>query len=252
MINTVVFDMDGTILDTIPGLKYAMTEALRRAGYRAEFTDEQTKGLFGSGVNAAIRRALALVGQSPAGTDGISAAAGHSPAGTDSAAAAVRGSGLKVGEASEEEILRIKNIYMPIYEACCVDGSFPYEGIPELLRDLKDAGYKTAVVSNKPDAAVKPLAEKYFPGLFDLAVGEREGIRRKPAPDMVLEALRLLGTDPSEAVYVGDSEVDLETAANSSLPCIAVDWGFRSREYIESLGAGPIVSAPAEIMSLLE
>ena len=230
--------MDGTILDTIPGLKYAMTEALRRAGYRAEFTDEQTKGLFGSGVNAAIRRALALVGQSPAGTDG--------------AAAAVRGSGLKVGEASEEEILRIKNIYMPIYEACCVDGSLPYEGIPELLRDLKDAGYKTAVVSNKPDAAVKPLAEKYFPGLFDLAVGEREGIRRKPAPDMVLEALRLLGTDPSEAVYVGDSEVDLETAANSSLPCIAVDWGFRSREYIESLGAGPIVSAPAEIMSLLE
>ncbi len=232
--------MDGTILDTIPGLKYAMTEALRRAGYRVEFTDEQTKGLFGSGVNAAIRRALAL------------AAAGQSPAGTDGVSAAVRGSGFHDGEASEEEILRIKNIYMPIYETCCVDGSFPYEGIPELLRGLKDAGYKTAVVSNKPDAAVKPLAEKYFPGLFDLAIGEKEGIRRKPAPDMVLEALRLLGTDPSEAVYVGDSEVDLETAANSSLPCIAVDWGFRSREYIESLGADPIVSTPAEIMDLLK
>ena len=119
----------------------------------------------------------------------------------------------------------------------------PYPGIPELLTLLRSRGVKTAVVSNKPDPAVRKLAEEVFPGGFDFALGETPGTARKPAPDMVRRCLSEFGLSPEEAVYIGDSEVVLQTAENAGLSCILVDWGFRSREYLERQGAACIVSS---------
>ena len=118
----------------------------------------------------------------------------------------------------------------------------------ELLDALKKQGVKLAVVSNKADYAVKALCEQYFPGIFDETVGERAGIARKPAPDTVNEVLKNLQMDKSLAVYIGDSEVDVQTARNTELDCIAVDWGFRDKEVLKKAGAEIIVSTPEAIL----
>ena len=115
------------------------------------------------------------------------------------------------------------------------------------MKRLREAGIKTAVVSNKPDNAVQKLTELYFKDLFDYSMGERPEIRRKPAADMVNACLEALGVKREEAVYIGDSEIDMETAANSALPCISVDWGFRSKSFLEKNGAERIVSSAEEI-----
>lgn len=122
------------------------------------------------------------------------------------------------------------------YEQHCADKTRPYEGILQLLQRLRAAGCLTAVVSNKADAAVQPLCRHYYNGLFDYAVGERAGIRRKPAPDSVQEVLRSLRVEAEDAVYIGDSEVDIQTAENAGLDSIIVTWGFRDRAYLESQG----------------
>ena len=127
----------------------------------------------------------------------------------------------------------------------------PYEGVPEMIGRLRAAGCRTAVVSNKNDAAVRRLSDIYFPGLFDVSVGEREGIRRKPAPDSVNEVLMQLGVSRQEAVYVGDSEVDIQTAENAGLDLIAVGWGFRTREELLLSGAKRIFSSPEEVEAFL-
>lgn len=127
----------------------------------------------------------------------------------------------------------------------------PYDGIPELLAWLRKTGIRAAVVSNKPDVAVKPLCEMFFPGMFDTAVGERPGVRRKPAPDSVLAVINELGAEKGHCVYVGDSEVDIETAKAAGIPCISVDWGFRSRDALLAAHAAKIVSSPKEILSCL-
>ena len=120
----------------------------------------------------------------------------------------------------------------------------------ELLTRLKDAGKRTAIVSNKADYAVKLLTERFFSGLVGAAAGENEaaGIRKKPAPDSVFAALDRLGADKSAAVYVGDSEVDIRTAANARIPCISVTWGCKSREFLLQNGASCLVDTPAEIL----
>lgn len=214
---TVIFDMDGTILNTAGDLCVSLNFALQKAGYRSAYTEQQVRLFFGSGIAEAIRRAL--------GTEGIVPA--------------------------PEEVDRIRKIFVPYYADHCADKTDSYPGIPELLQELRAAGVKTAVVSNKPDIAVQELAARYFPGLFDMAVGEKEGIRRKPDPDMTESALRRLCADKSTAVYVGDSEVDLQTAENAGLPCISVDWGFRSIDFLRHHHAAVIVSAPQEIMKIV-
>ena len=118
-----------------------------------------------------------------------------------------------------------------------MDATEPYPGVPSLLDWLKKAGYQTAIVSNKADFAVKKLNRIYFEGMIPVAIGEREGIRKKPAPDTVFQALRELGVEAQHAVYVGDSDVDLETAANAGMDVIPVCWGFRSREFLIEHGA---------------
>lgn len=135
-----------------------------------------------------------------------------------------------------------------------LDTTCPYEGIPEMLAELKRRGSHTAVVSNKFDAATKALCAHFFPDTIDVAVGEHEaeGIRRKPAPDTVLEALSRMGVGPQQAVYIGDSEVDIATAANSGLPCVSVLWGFRDRDFLLSHGATCFVSSPMELCEEVE
>ena len=141
--------------------------------------------------------------------------------------------------------------YKTYYAQHCEEETKPYEGILELLQELKKRKYQMAVVSNKPDPAVKVLAEKYFPGYFKVAIGDMEGYNRKPAPDLVYKALEELGAKKEEAIYVGDSDVDLMTAMNAELPCVSVTWGFRDREFLLFHGASVFVDEPMELLELL-
>ena len=133
------------------------------------------------------------------------------------------------------------------------DKTAPYEGILPLLKRLKESGLRIGVVSNKFDTAVKGLCERYFPGCIDAAAGEREaeGIRRKPAPDMVFTAAERLGVKREDCLYIGDSEVDLQTAKNAGMDCISVCWGFRDAEFLKQAGATQLVHTPKELEKLL-
>ena len=235
MIKAAVFDMDGTILDTAEDLRLAMNHAMEATGHRHDFTREDAYFFFGSGIRVAIRRALAR------------------EAGAEREALLVIGTPAEAEPTPQElcEMQRIQDAYLPYYSAHCAEHTGPFAGIPETLRALRAAGIRTAVVSNKPDAATRKLAEETFPGLFDLAVGEHAGVRRKPAPDMTLTALRQLGVRPEEAVYIGDTEIDIETAANAKLRCVAVTWGFRSEAYLKKCGAETIVSAARGLLQAL-
>lgn len=153
------------------------------------------------------------------------------------------------GEANPlfEEVLAAFRSY---YLEHSLDTTRPYDGIPELLAELRHRGCHTAVVSNKFDAATKELCRYFFADTIEVAVGEHEaeGIRKKPAPDTVEEALRQLGVTKEGAVYVGDSDVDILTAHNAGLPCISVLWGFRSREFLQAHGATTFVTSPLQLL----
>lgn len=208
-----IFDLDGTILDTLEDLADATNFALREHGY-PERTIEEVRRFVGNGIRRLIERAVP-------------------------------------GELTTEEIDRVHNTFSAYYQQHCADKTRPYEGILQLLERLRAAGCLTAVVSNKADAAVQPLCRHYYKGLFDYAVGERAGIRRKPAPDSVQEVLRRLRVDPADAVYIGDSEVDIQTAANAGLDSIIVTWGFRERTFLESQGGRRFVDRPEEIEGIV-
>ena len=138
------------------------------------------------------------------------------------------------------------------YGEHCNDNTKPYEGMIELLETLKSKGYSVAIVSNKIDFAVKELSVLYFKGIVPVAIGEKEGVRRKPAPDTVREALKELGRTAEEAVYVGDSDVDIETAKNAGMPCISVLWGFRDLEFLEEHGAKRYARTAEDVLKLVE
>ena len=131
------------------------------------------------------------------------------------------------------------------------DETCPYDGIPALLDRLQKEGYGVAVISNKPDFAVQTLSAKYFPAV-SFSVGEREGILRKPAPDAIFEALRVLGVSAENSLYVGDSEVDVETGKNAGMPCIAVTWGFRDRDVLEASGAEHYADTAEELYEKIQ
>ena len=230
-----IFDMDGTILDTVQDLVNAINYAMAQHGHRHDFTKADGCLLFGSGVHTAIPRALAM------------------EAGVERSRIIEIGGDVNgpVPGIDEEEALRIIATYQPYYKAHNAESTCPYPGITELVRDLKAAGIRTAVVSNKPDNSVVQLAEDYFGGEFDLAVGETPDVARKPAPDMNYMILEKLGVDVRDAVYIGDTEIDVATARNTGMDCIMVDWGFRSREYLESIGAEVVVSSADEIYRLI-
>ncbi len=231
-----VFDMDGTVLDTLGDLLSAANHTLEEMGFKGDLDYEDAKLMFGSGVTVALSRAFAI-------KKGI--ASGYDL--------------LKIGTEEDdisqyldkEDIGRAERIYKPYYTTHNDILTGEYPGISELIKRLRNLGMKTAVVSNKPDDSVKALSDKLFKGLFDICIGEKAGTKRKPAPDMTLIALNELKISASEAVYIGDSEIDLETAANAGLDCIAVSWGFRSREFLKSHGAAEIADSSEELYGLL-
>lgn len=212
--STYIFDLDGTLLDTIGDLAASVNFALQEYGLPQHSVDA-VRGMVGNGVRLLMERAVPGGAEHPL---------------FDAAFATFR----------------------QHYMAHSLDTTRPYEGIPELLAQLKARGCRTAVVSNKFDAATKSLCRHFFSGLIDVAVGEHEaeGIRKKPAPDTVREALKQLGTDSKGAVYIGDSEVDIATATNSGLPCISVLWGFRSRDFLLAHGATTFIEEPGELLAL--
>ncbi len=208
-----VFDMDGTILDTLDDLMASTNRAMAAEGLPPRSRAE-IRSFLGNGMAYLIAHAV------PGGTD-------------------------------QEREQRVFQGFLADYKIHCADQTRAYEGIPEVIQALRDQGVKTAVVSNKGDFAVQDLTAQYFPGLFDAVTGERKGVRRKPAPDAVETVLRELGIPKEEAVYIGDSEVDLQTAGNAGLDAILVTWGFRERDFLARQGAVTFAERPEELVGLI-
>ena len=232
----VIFDMDGTILDTANDLTSSVNYAMKVCGHKHDYVRADGMRMFGSGVHTALQRALAIeAGKTdPAYLRRIGTAEMMTVPGID-----------------EAEVSRIEAIIRPYYLEHSMDETGPYEGIMDLLYALRERGIRTAVVSNKPDPAVRKLAEDCFENMFDCAAGEQTGIRRKPAPDMVNVVLKDFGISPEEAVYIGDTEIDVETANNTGMPCVCVSWGFRPVEFLKSLHPMAIIDKPMELLNLL-
>ena len=215
MTDTVIFDLDGTLLDTLEDLTDSVNHAMEKFGFPVH-TIEEIRTFVGNGAPKLLERSI---------PDGV--------ANPDYEAALTA--------------------FKAHYAEHCEDKTGPYAGVPEMLAGLKEQGYHLAVVSNKFDGAVKKLCKKYFGEFISVSIGESEEVKRKPAPDTVYRALRELGCDASHAVYVGDSEVDIQTAKNASLPCISVTWGFRSEEKLRDEGAPEhmMIRPPRELVPLL-
>lgn len=209
----VVFDLDGTLLNTLEDLFVATNHALASQGLPPRERDE-VRRFVGNGYQQLFRLAC------PADT-------------------------------SDEVQRRALASFNAYYLAHDHDHTAPYPGIPRLLEDLRAAGVRCAVVSNKGDAAVRDLMAHFFPGTFEAVAGEREGVRRKPAPDTVASVMDQLQVTAAETVYVGDSEVDVATAANAGCACIAVSWGYRDLDCLRDAGAQTIASTTAELADLL-
>jgi phosphoglycolate phosphatase len=155
-------------------------------------------------------------------------------------------------EGCDEDLFeQVLAFYKPRYKAHCREKTRPYDGILPLMKALRAEGVRQAIISNKPDAAVQELAQVFFPRLMDVVVGESPVIRRKPSPDMFFEAVSRMGLDVPDCVYIGDTEVDIETARNAGMDCIAVTWGFRSEEQLLAAGAKEIVHSPEELKTKL-
>lgn len=214
MINTVIFDLDGTLLNTLEDLKNSTNYALNEFGYES-MTLEQVRQYVGNGVRRLIELAIPN------------------------------------GEANSdfEECLAI---FKKHYAKNMYNNTKPYYGIVEVLESLKQQGIKTGVVSNKFDAAVKKLCEKYFGSLIDIAIGESDKVKKKPAPDSVFEAMNQLGSTKSETIYVGDSDVDAKTANNAGLTCVGVTWGFRDRCVFDDNGVENIIDSPQELLKKIK
>lgn len=204
-----VFDMDGTILYTLQDLTDGLNHALRKNGFPEKKLTE-VRSFVGNGIRHEVECSV------PADT-------------------------------KKEMIQKVYEDFNAWYEVHCFDHTKPYEGILSLLQDLRKAGMKTAVVSNKGDYAVQELDRKFFQGLLDCGVGEKENIARKPAPDTVNEVLKELQISKTDAVYIGDSKVDLRTAENAGMPCIIVTWGYRDEEDLRKQGAQTIVRTVEEL-----
>lgn len=199
-----IFDLDGTILDTLDDLTDSVNYALDKHGYPTR-TKEEIRTFVGDGLLMLVRRAIAP-------------------------------------EADENVIQTVLATQKAYYKDHCADKTKPYDGILELLAELKKADVKLAVVSNKADYAVQILCEQYFSGIFHMAVGEKETVRKKPAPDSVYTVLDELQVEKERAVYIGDSEVDIETAKNAGLDAVLVTWGFRDTEFLREKGAKTLVN----------
>jgi len=218
--NTIIFDLDGTLMDTLQDLHLSTNYALQTCGYR-ERTIDEVRQMVGNGIRMLIHRAMPKE---------------------------ITNNETPESRKAEEECLRA---FEEHYLEHCQDNTNLYPGIQDLLVSLKEEGYQMAIVSNKLQAGVTELHEKWFKDTIDVAIGESEGVQKKPAPDMVELALRQLGVSADDAIYIGDSDVDIQTAANSGLPCISVLWGFRSKEFLSKHGSTLMVEKPDDILDIL-
>ena len=211
-LKALIFDLDGTLLDTLDDLMAADNYALEKYGYPSR-TKVEVRKFVGNGLGKLVSRSI------PKGED-------------------------------NPDYEKVLNSLKEYYEVHCLDQTHPYEGVIELLKQVKK-DYLVAIVSNKPDPQVKQLADKFFPGLIDITSGEKPGVKRKPAPDTVNEVLNKLKLDPDQAIYIGDSEVDFQTSVNAHLRCISVAWGFRDPDFLTEIGATDIINKPAELLTKL-
>lgn len=211
--NTVIFDLDGTLLNTLDDLRDSLNEVLSRHAY-AQKSIEEVKRYVGNGVRNLVRLSIPE-------------------------------------ECSEDEVTRILEEFKDNYKHNMQNKTRPYNGIMELLLDLYRFNYKIAIVSNKYDTAVKELARTYFGNLIPVAIGETVDVKRKPAPDSIYEAVKQLGSELSRTILVGDSETDARTAKNAGIPFIGVTWGFRCREVLREEGAAYLIDTPKELLTLL-
>ncbi|MBO4408031.1 MAG: HAD-IA family hydrolase [Clostridiales bacterium] len=208
----VLFDLDGTLLYTLPDIAKGINLALA-ANDIPEVSEEQVKSFIGNGARKLVERAIAVS-----------------------------------GEGDTDKVL---SDFRRLYFDCCTDSTLPYDGIKELLDQLRQNSIKLGVVSNKPDNAAQKVISYYFPGCFDHVRGSGSFETRKPDPFMVYECLSALDVNSSEAVYIGDSDVDIKTAENSGLDSISVSWGFKGREFLEKNNASLIVDKVDELREVL-
>jgi phosphoglycolate phosphatase len=211
--DTIIFDLDGTLLNTLDDLSDSLNVALISHGYEPR-TLEEVRSFVGNGVGKLVKLALPL----------------HS---------------------TDEEIEQCLASFTEHYNQNMQNKTRPYNGIMELLLDLDRYNYKIAIVSNKFDSAVKELAKEYFGDFINIAIGESETVKRKPAPDSVFAAIKGLGSDINKTIFVGDSETDVQTAKNAGIPCIGVTWGFRTREVLRNEGADYLIDTPKELLTLI-
>lgn len=211
--DAVIFDMDGTILNTLDDLKDSINHVLEKMGFPLR-TGAEVAGFLGNGVHELVRCVL------PANT-------------------------------SAEQTSEFLEAFKARYKEHLNDKTRPYDGVIDVLRTLCERGIKTAVVSNKYDVAVKLLSNEYFGDLLMSAVGESETVCKKPAPDGVLLAMEELGVSKEKTLYVGDSEVDVETARNAGIPCVGVTWGFRTKEVLVEAGAAYLIDSPEALLNIV-
>ena len=210
--DAVFFDLDGTVIDTLQNITDAVNHTMRHFGLR-EFSAQTLKPHLGWGVDYLMRQLIP--------------------------------------ELSEAQIMEILAYYRPYYAQHTTENAFPYEGTLSMMQALQEKGLKLALISNKPDTAVQPLMDLYFRGLLSYAIGEQPGIARKPAPDMLIRAAELLEVELSRCLYVGDTEVDIQTADNTGIDCLCVTWGFRTREELLRAGAKQLVDTPEALAAWL-
>ena len=232
MYRAAIFDMDGTILNTIDDLTLSLNYAMKEAHHRHDYSVEEVKQFFGSGVKVAMMRAIAY-------EEGMNA--------EDLIKVGTKDSPVK----ESAEIDKIQKIFRPYYKEHCKMHTGPYQGILSLLTLLREKGVKLAVVSNKQNDAVLELVKDQFEGYFDYVIGEKEGVRRKPYPDMIESCLKELGVDKEEAVYIGDSEIDILSAKNADMDCISVSWGFRKKDFLKQYEDVHIVDHVSELETSL-
>lgn len=212
--DTVIFDLDGTLLNTLEDLADSTNYAMRAFGLKERSINE-VRNFVGNGVDVLIERAVE-------------------------------------GAIPKEQELECLDVFKQHYSKNMDNKTKPYDGIMDVIKELLKRGYHIAIVSNKFDAAVKGLNVDYFEGLFPVAIGASDTVAKKPAPDSVIKALQELHSDKERAVYVGDSDVDIMTARNSGLPCVSVTWGFRDEELQRSMGTDYIIHKPEELLDVLD
>ena len=210
------FDLDGTLLNTLGDLTRSLNAARRMNGLDTQ-TEEQVRFFINNGVVKMIERSLAADG----------------------------------GEYNEEFKTRLLKDYIAYYNSHYLEVTRPYDGITEVLARLKADGMLLACITNKDDEPCQRLIERFFPNVFDYVKGSVEGIARKPSYEPVERCLWALGIENSDTVYIGDSDTDIATAANSNMDCICCSWGYRDREFLEKSGAQRICTNPLDLRSLM-